>query len=194
MAYLERQDVFAARAGIFSLWAEHDERAKLIVDELGEVLWANPAALDLIESLDPIDPVDRGGDGACWPALLRKIVARVDGSTAWICVPYARDGKLLCAATQLRSEEGRPWIGLTLKAMADAPSVKDGALQGIFHLTTAERRIVQALFKGRTAEEAGATLDISVGTVRVHIRHIYEKLAVGSREAMFHKLLPYIAF
>ena len=35
-------------------------------------------------------------------------------------------------------------------------------------------------------------LHTSVKTVRTHIRHVYSKLGVSSREELFHKLTPYM--
>nr|WP_233150837.1 helix-turn-helix transcriptional regulator [Sphingomonas sp. BT553] len=52
-----------------------------------------------------------------------------------------------------------------------------------------ERRILECLVSGNTANEVSWLLMISLGTVRVHIRHIYEKLDVSSREGLFNKVL-----
>lgn len=195
MICIEERVATSAQAGMFSLWAEHDERAKLIVNDQFNLLWANTAALELIEGLESSSSTSRrgAGKGPHWSNVLRWIVQSVHGEATWVCLPHSGGRHLSCAAIQLRGEEGEPLIGLTLRTAMTAPTIKDDMLHGLFHLTGAERRIVQALFNGRTAEEAGVALRISVGTVRVHIRHIYEKLEVGSREALFHKLLPYIS-
>ena len=195
MVCIMEQVATSARASMFSLWAEHDERAKLIINDQFAVLWANAAALELIEELAtrPINQRCMAGGGTHRSDLLRWIVQSVHGEATWICLPHASGQHLFCAAIQLRSEAGEPLIGLTLRAAMPTQTIEDDRLQGLFHLTGAERRIVQALFSGCTAEEAGVALHISIGTVRVHIRHIYEKLQVGSREALFHKLLPYIS-
>lgn len=185
----------SAQTGMFSLWAEHDERAKLIIDDQFAIIWANAAALELIEDLNtgPAYQHRTASGGARQADLLRWIVQSMHGEATWIRLPHSSGRPLSCAAIQLHSEEGEPLIGLTLRTAMPTPTIEDDRLHGLFHLTGAERRIVQALFNGCTAEEAGAVLRISIGTVRVHIRHIYEKLEVGSREALFHKLLPYIS-
>lgn len=48
-------------------------------------------------------------------------------------------------------------------------------------LTERESEILSCLTKGRANKEIAAHMNISVPTVRTHLRHIYEKLAVHSR-------------
>ena len=44
---------------------------------------------------------------------------------------------------------------------------------------------------GLMAEEVSATLCVGIETVRTHIRQIYAKMGVKSREAMFRRVLPF---
>ncbi|RZJ73344.1 response regulator transcription factor [Flavobacterium sp.] len=48
-------------------------------------------------------------------------------------------------------------------------------------LTQREKEILNLLAKGQMNKEVAYALDISVGTVRKHIQHIYEKLHVNTR-------------
>ncbi len=48
-------------------------------------------------------------------------------------------------------------------------------------LTQREKEILDLLAKGQMNKEVAYALDISVGTVRKHIQHIYEKLHVNTR-------------
>jgi two-component system, NarL family, response regulator LiaR len=48
-------------------------------------------------------------------------------------------------------------------------------------LTSREKEILNFLSKGKMNKEIAAALDISVGTVRKHNQHIYEKLHVNTR-------------
>ena len=50
-----------------------------------------------------------------------------------------------------------------------------------FNLTKRETEIVQLVAKGLANKEVAADLTIGVETVRVHLKHIYEKLHVRSR-------------
>jgi DNA-binding NarL/FixJ family response regulator len=56
-------------------------------------------------------------------------------------------------------------------------------------LSRRELEILTLLAKGRQYKEIAASLEISVETVRVHVRHIYEKLHVNSRTEAVLKFL-----
>lgn len=61
----------------------------------------------------------------------------------------------------------------------------------VFGLTPAEHRIVQMLLAGQTASAIAESSGQSVGTVRTHVRHIYCKIEVSSREELISRLAPY---
>jgi NarL family two-component system response regulator LiaR len=48
-------------------------------------------------------------------------------------------------------------------------------------LTSREKEILDSLARGKMNKEVANELDISLGTVRKHIQHIYEKLQVNTR-------------
>jgi DNA-binding NarL/FixJ family response regulator len=50
-------------------------------------------------------------------------------------------------------------------------------------LTTQEREVLESLRDGSTYAEVGVSLNISINTVRAHVRNIYRKLEVSSRHA-----------
>ncbi|MBL8009797.1 MAG: response regulator transcription factor [Flavobacteriales bacterium] len=57
-------------------------------------------------------------------------------------------------------------------------------------LTAREREIVDGLAAGLMYKEIADKAGISIGTVRVHIRNIYEKLHVSSRHEAVKKVYP----
>ncbi len=67
---------------------------------------------------------------------------------------------------------------LVVQAFHRAPSSKTGEA---FNLSKRETEIVELVAKGLANKEIAADLTISVETVRVHLKHIYEKLHVRSR-------------
>ena len=51
-----------------------------------------------------------------------------------------------------------------------------------YGLTRREEELLCLLVAGRTNREIGEELTISIGTVKTHVHHIYEKVGVSSRE------------
>jgi two-component system, NarL family, nitrate/nitrite response regulator NarL len=50
-------------------------------------------------------------------------------------------------------------------------------------LTPRERQVLQLIAHGRSAPEIGREIHLSVGTVKTHILHLYDKLGVSERAA-----------
>jgi two-component system, NarL family, response regulator len=48
-------------------------------------------------------------------------------------------------------------------------------------LTTREKDVLQLLVAGKSNKEIGSSLDVTEGTVKVHVNHIFAKLDVGGR-------------
>jgi LuxR family maltose regulon positive regulatory protein len=61
-----------------------------------------------------------------------------------------------------------------------------------FGLTSAELRVLKSLSAGETAQETAGDLKVSVDTVRTHIRRVYQKVGVNSREALFTRVRPFM--
>jgi two-component system nitrate/nitrite response regulator NarL len=51
-------------------------------------------------------------------------------------------------------------------------------------LTVRERQIVRLVGEGLSNKEVGRQLDLSDGTIKVHLHHIYQKLAIRNRTAL----------
>lgn len=54
-------------------------------------------------------------------------------------------------------------------------------------LTSREAQILQIIEEGHTNKEIAIRLDISLETVKYHIKHIYQKLEVSSRHALIRR-------
>jgi DNA-binding NarL/FixJ family response regulator len=51
-------------------------------------------------------------------------------------------------------------------------------------LTERERQIMQLVSEGLSNKEIGHWLDISDGTIKVHLHNIYQKLAINNRTTL----------
>ena len=58
------------------------------------------------------------------------------------------------------------------------------AFSNRYGLTRREEELLCLLVAGRTNREIGEELTISIGTVKTHVHHIYEKVGVSSREEL----------
>jgi DNA-binding CsgD family transcriptional regulator len=56
-------------------------------------------------------------------------------------------------------------------------------------LTPRECDVVEFVLKGHSAEAIGKILGISIGTVRIHRKNIYAKLAINSQGELFSRFI-----
>jgi DNA-binding CsgD family transcriptional regulator len=60
-------------------------------------------------------------------------------------------------------------------------------------LTPQEMQIALALAGGKTTRETAAALFLSPKTIEYHLRHVYDKLGIHSREELARKLSAQLA-
>jgi len=73
---------------------------------------------------------------------------------------------------------------MVINSMQSKPSQKD-----LYNLTAREKEILGSLSKGNSYKLIAAEFDISIDTVRTHIKNIYEKLRVHSQTEAVSKAL-----
>ncbi len=73
---------------------------------------------------------------------------------------------------------------MVISSMQTKPSQKD-----LYNLTAREKEILGSLSKGNSYKLIAAEFDISIDTVRTHIKNIYEKLRVHSQTEAVSKAL-----
>ena len=67
-------------------------------------------------------------------------------------------------------------------------SFQQSTSSGSGDLTSREREIIDLLAKGKMYKQVADSLNVSIDTVRTHIRHIYEKLQVNNRTEALNRL------
>ena len=60
-------------------------------------------------------------------------------------------------------------------------------------LTTREREVVELVLLGHSSKSIARQLDIAVGTVKNHRKHVYRKLGIGSQSALFARFINLIS-
>lgn len=93
--------------------------------------------------------------------------------------------ELLAAAVTRHCEIAGPLASRHIAAAA-SPLAHGPAPSG---LTAREAQVVNLMLEGHSARAIGAALKISSETVRVHRRHIYEKLGISSQGELFRWFL-----
>jgi DNA-binding CsgD family transcriptional regulator len=77
-------------------------------------------------------------------------------------------------------------------ALLYAPNCRNGisveVLRQVYGLTPAQSAVARSLFAGRSVEETAHELDLSLNTVRTHLKQIFTKCEVNSQAELLHLL------
>ncbi len=181
---------FAAAA---AAWLKQDLLARAIVDPSLKVQWANQAAIDLLGERNGIElhgEILRATESAEHERLM-SLVRHADGHISSCCVEKIDGiGHFLIRAQSLPKME--PAVVALMFVDTDLPgSAAYRDLDRAFGLTQSEHRILLSLLEGQEADALSRSFGISIETVRSHIRSIYTKLHVNSRERLFYKVQPF---
>lgn len=87
------------------------------------------------------------------------------------------------------------WQGGQFQADLDAQAPVEAAFAsfGAGVLTAREQEIVRLLLAGHSTKSAARELEISDGTVKVHRKHLYQRLGVSSQSQLFRLFLDHVA-
>ncbi|HTB32467.1 MAG TPA: response regulator transcription factor [Bacteroidia bacterium] len=83
---------------------------------------------------------------------------------------------------------GSPMSIQIARKVIDSFHGKPDKLETNYDLTPKEKEVLKLLSKGLLYKEVANSLNISIDTVRSHVRHIYEKLHVQSRTEALNKV------
>lgn len=173
-------------------WMESVQTALLVVDADLEVHWANPLAREWIAAKEPLSQVGTQLHIGRSQQQLRRLINRAGEQMDGICVPIeGRGAHLILSARKITDGDSAPYYGLIARCTDDVNAQLMG-VEEAFRLTAAELRVLKLLLKGQTAQAIAVSLSVSIETVRTHIRRLYTKLEVGSREALFMRLRPFM--
>ncbi len=93
--------------------------------------------------------------------------------------------QLRAAAATFERLDARPWAELARTELAaTGETLRRRDPSTVDELTPQELQIALLLAGGRTTREAAATLFLSPKTIEYHLRHVYQKLDIHSREAL----------
>lgn len=173
-------------------WMESVQTALLVVDSDLEIHWANPLARQWIAAKEPLSQVGTQLHLGRSQAQLRRLIDRAGKQLDGICVPIAgRGAHLILSARKITNGDATAFYGVIARSTDEVNAHLMG-VEEAFRLTSAEMRVLKLMLKGQTAQAIATGLKVSIETVRTHIRRLYTKLEVGSREALFMRLRPFM--
>lgn len=175
-------------------WLAEENKARLIVNAALKLIWANRAGQKLLE-----DGILLKNDGqritATSDELRIKIEQAVKSKTPESTILQQRDEvgneNILVRVKILQEAEDRVYFGLQVLCHALIP---DGWLRSLsehFQLTRKQSEILRHLIAGKSMAETAFAMAISIETARTHVRDVYAKLNVSSREELFARVRPF---
>jgi DNA-binding CsgD family transcriptional regulator len=172
-------------------WIARERRYRAIVTDKLKLVWANSSFLEKIQGSSLISVKD--GHLASSPQGQSDITDALercgfDAEHVWI---GSSDSGFLMQIVRL--EDFGSHYAFELVDQSPLPENLEPALHAAFGLTKAENRVLVQMLLGKPADEISRSLGVSVETVRSHIKRIYDKLSVSSRERLFSRLLPFAA-
>lgn len=177
-------------------WLALDPQPRLICMRGLVLVWANAAAQQ--ELMDGEIALQEGAivtRERAHQAALEAFVHGCDGHLSTLALPCTDgEGHLLLRGRRIEAmggEDKGDHVGLAFLRSGARFKAAYADLERAFQLTPAEYRVLSRLIEGLTAEGITMAMGLSVETVRSHIRHIYAKMNVASREAMFARIQPF---
>ena len=173
-------------------WLEADSRARVLVKKNLHVVWKNKAADSLFESgagLSLRNGYLLAADRAVQDEIERLVVENRDGAN-WRILGKP-GGASHVAVRSWRSNDAAAH-GLIFHTLAHVPLSSIPDLPVEFGFTKAEQQIIKMLLAGRSSTQIASKLDNSVLTVRTHMKRVYSKLGINSREQLFASLTAYL--
>jgi DNA-binding CsgD family transcriptional regulator len=180
-------------AGLALTWLEGEDAPRMMCGDDLTLLWANRAARAELEG--NFDLVERDGAililNRAHQAALATFVSLAGEGTSTFSFPRQNgDGHILFRARRIEGLRAR-CVGLAFNQTGTEFLVHFAELASIFRLTGAEQGVLDQMLGGFTADEIATATPVTLNTIRSHIRHIYQKLDVTSREELFWRLRPY---
>lgn len=174
-------------------WIDFDIAPRVMLSNELIILWANAAARSTLARRRDVE--NRAGifstvNPAHQQSFQDFIVNGGAATTSWSVPRADGDGRLVVRTQRIDwSEDGL--FGVTFFGSGSEFRPHFVGLDTVFGLTKSETRVLTDILSGHEADRIARMHGVSVETTRSHIRSIYMKLGVKSREALFHKVQPF---
>lgn len=176
-------------------WLSASSNPRLICDAQGRVLWHCPNLARWLEGggaikleRDCLTLVDKRAQAALTEFLLDP--CRPDTAIGFEDGGAGNRSVLQCRRLQVP----RCPAAFGLRILSGSRGIEGDFrhFEEDFGLTRQEAAICRLLLHGQTVQDIVESEGRSPDTVRFHVRNVYQKIGVSSREALFAALLPYL--
>ena len=167
--------------------------AKIVTDELGSVVWCSDGAALLGSKTRCVTISDGGlcGRTRHSDALLRKLLAAAalsHQSVEELLAASPSDAPQLYAQARAFVAGGSRVIAVTIRELdRDLEAFPD--LCRLYGLTRSEHEITRKMLQGHSVAEIAVELNKAELTVRTHIKRLYVKVRVRTKEQLFATIL-----
>ena len=183
----------APSAAYLAEWMNSRPIPSCIITSDLALIWLNRAARQMFEERTTF-LIDEGrlscSDEDQLPVLSTLIETLGRQPGVWV-YRVAQGRHRVVRVEPITSQDVLKVYGLTLYPEASKDSYQWADLTAVFGLTKAQSLVVQSMFAGLTAEEISIAQGVSLDTIRTHIKRLYLKLSVTSREQLFALISPF---
>jgi DNA-binding CsgD family transcriptional regulator len=174
------------------------DRGVVLLDARGRVLDANSLAVRVLEAGDGM--ALRSGRLAFADAALDLRLSRMiaqcgggaAGGNAAIAARVSRSGgasyRVVVTPVPRDADECDVAFVALIYAPDELREISAAVLRELYGLTPAQAQVARSLFSGRSVEESAAALNLSLNTVRTHLKQIFTRCEVQSQAELLHLL------
>lgn len=175
---------------VLERWNDDDPYPRIIVDLDHHIIWQNSASRAIIAECKELDcrgDVFTFVDASSNMALTNMMSASTKSGSSGVI--HSLDGtRYVLVVQRLDAPNNTLVFGISYRRV---DQMRYADLRALFSLTKAEEKILHHLLAGAVADSIAEQNAISLETVRSHIRAIYSKVGVSSREALFNRVSLY---
>jgi DNA-binding CsgD family transcriptional regulator len=174
------------------------DRGVLVMDSQGRIIDSNPCAVRVMRACQGIGlRNDRlAFTDPALDARLAQAIAKYRTGSGYgqpviaACVRCSRS--VQCRILVVPVAPGDDGRDIAFFALIYAPNgsqeISLDVLQQLYGLTKAQAEVARSLYAGRSVEDTATALNLSLNTIRTHLKHIFTKCEVSSQAELLHML------
>jgi DNA-binding CsgD family transcriptional regulator len=164
----------------------------VLLQKTGRLVWCNAAAMRMLQGTSPM--VLRNGQlmtrrTATNTAFRTWLKGLSDGPSFHVVRGDLPQNNVVIQAMAV-SGAADDVVGCRLRSAGARTEIADLAMA--LGITPAQSGIVRRMILGSSLEQISEETGLSITTVRTHLRNIYARLNISSRDELFRLCLPYV--